>query len=138
MVKFILMFLFCSSLSYYYLYLSKATLLMTIFSLLTLVEILFFFLLWRSDPGRIVSFNYKKESKMNEKHSKLFFLLTQYEPQDICPDCVIMIQKRSKHCDICQQCIKYYDHHCPWVDNCVLFISRPRSEATTTSSFSSS
>jgi len=26
---------------------------------------------------------------------------------------------RGYHCDICKVCVKQYDHHCTWINNCV-------------------
>ncbi|KAM3910685.1 palmitoyltransferase ZDHHC12 isoform 2-T2 [Leptodactylus fuscus] len=26
---------------------------------------------------------------------------------------------RARHCKSCQHCVRRYDHHCPWIENCV-------------------
>lgn len=39
----------------------------------------------------------------------------------ICRKCNILIDKSLKivHCDICNLCCEFYDHHCPWVGKCI-------------------
>ncbi|CXI36650.1 palmitoyltransferase, putative [Plasmodium berghei] len=36
-----------------------------------------------------------------------------------CIQCDLVQMLRSKHCKYCKQCIKTYDHHCLWINNCV-------------------
>ncbi|CAK84652.1 unnamed protein product (macronuclear) [Paramecium tetraurelia] len=43
----------------------------------------------------------------------------QIDPINICPDCWVIKPLRSKHCEFCKKCVVVYDHHCPWINNCV-------------------
>ncbi|XP_020650479.3 palmitoyltransferase ZDHHC12 isoform X3 [Pogona vitticeps] len=36
-----------------------------------------------------------------------------------CGYCMLKQPMRAKHCQTCQHCIRRYDHHCPWVKNCI-------------------
>lgn len=36
-----------------------------------------------------------------------------------CGFCELMQPLRAKHCNECQHCVRRYDHHCPWIGNCV-------------------
>ena len=56
--------------------------------------------------------------KKDEQRSFLE-LLRDINPVDLCPECEVIRSARSRHCAICNQCVERFDHHCPWINNCV-------------------
>jgi palmitoyltransferase len=60
----------------------------------------------------------------------VFGLLTRKHPRKaggdlleaqlpLCPECRQSTRPNEFHCFICGVCIWRYDHHCPWINNCV-------------------
>lgn len=46
-------------------------------------------------------------------------LLEEFDATQLCPECKILRTIRSRHCGVCHQCVERFDHHCPWINNCV-------------------
>ena len=55
---------------------------------------------------------------MHDENVYKEFNINKYQ---ICRKCNLLIDKCLKiiHCDICNICCEYYDHHCPWIGKCI-------------------
>ncbi|CAD8090952.1 unnamed protein product [Paramecium primaurelia] len=117
MFKFAVMLIYCQGITIYYnFYANDSINNLIYYGVSQLFVWLLFMIIWLSDPGKQIL---KQENNEQELLKNLYDILQRYDAKDICPECVCVKAPRSKHCDICQSCVLVYDHHCPWVDNCI-------------------
>ncbi|XP_071621879.1 palmitoyltransferase ZDHHC12 isoform X1 [Heliangelus exortis] len=87
------------------------------FVLLVLCSVLLYFKVSLMDPGFVKSEEEEKADKSEEQS-----MVIPQAPSHIklrrCGYCMVK-PMRAKHCQLCQHCVRRYDHHCPWIENCV-------------------
>ena len=63
-----------------------------------------------SDPGFL---------EANDNLTWLQMVEKKMHINEYCPYCRVKKTSKVKHCHICKKCVKGFDHHCNWIDNCV-------------------
>ena len=69
-----------------------------------------------TDPGRVPKmFEFASTQDDGDECTPMQFITTS-QP---CMVCACYKPPRTHHCSTCERCVLKYDHHCPWIANCI-------------------
>ncbi|CAN1175152.1 Probable protein S-acyltransferase 7 [Linum perenne] len=104
---------------------------LVIISVLTTMDLVFLLLTAARDPGIIPRNTRPPEPEINEgveRDSSQPFRLPRTKDVLVngivvktkyCDTCMLYRPPRCSHCSICNNCVQRFDHHCPWVGQCI-------------------
>ncbi|XP_054628386.1 palmitoyltransferase ZDHHC12-B-like isoform X2 [Dunckerocampus dactyliophorus] len=90
-------------------------LLPVLFFLLVVLSVLLYFAVSLMDPGFVLSDTVKDSELETESMMPQASTLRLRR----CGFCLLQQPMRAKHCQTCKRCVRRFDHHCPWMENCV-------------------
>ncbi|EMD48550.1 palmitoyltransferase, putative [Entamoeba histolytica KU27] len=91
------------------------------FLLLFIIVCIFYFKACYSNPG-IIPRKYRIGNGNDElNNSRIDVILPDniVASRKFCMTCLIIKPLRCSHCRICNNCVEEFDHHCPWLGNCI-------------------
>ena len=91
-----------------------------IYCIIVLLMEIFMFLTFFTEPGIIPKNHpdYQGEIKISEDDEKDITIPRIYT-QRKCPTCNIIRPPGASHCNVCNNCVLDFDHHCAFVSNCI-------------------
>ncbi|KHJ76831.1 DHHC zinc finger domain protein, partial [Oesophagostomum dentatum] len=76
-----------------------------------LIRFFFLFRIVFSNPGII--------EPSDSSRAQFAEMLEHCERVNYCFTCWVNKPKGAKHCSVCDRCVMDFDHHCPWLHQCI-------------------
>ena len=90
--------------------------------LLFILACFFLFSSGMIDPGIMIRGHVNDIKQTNNEYKSKPIRIKQLgfvREYKICQTCYLVRPLRSTHCNICDNCVVRFDHHCPWIGSCV-------------------
>ena len=94
-------------------------------TILAFVSLLYLIICIFSDPGVLPKYTNSKFSEEDIKSTcflkkkKYYFIRGRKFKVKFCSTCHIFRGPSVSHCKKCDNCVENFDHHCPWLGNCI-------------------
>uniref|UniRef100_A0A4W6CPZ0 Palmitoyltransferase n=1 Tax=Lates calcarifer TaxID=8187 RepID=A0A4W6CPZ0_LATCA len=90
-------------------------LLPALFFLVVVLSVLLYFAVSLMDPGFVLT-----DTGAQGSNEEMESMIPQASTPRLrrCGYCLLQ-PMRAKHCQTCKRCVRRFDHHCPWIENCV-------------------
>ena len=93
----------------------------------TIIVFIFFYSVWLYFTARgraeSIRFGYETPEIESQKYFEKYPLTdrpSEYaQALQFCFACELLQPPRSKHCKLCERCVREFDHHCTWLNSCV-------------------
>uniref|UniRef100_A0A3B4AKL1 Palmitoyltransferase n=1 Tax=Periophthalmus magnuspinnatus TaxID=409849 RepID=A0A3B4AKL1_9GOBI len=86
-----------------------------VFFLLVVLSVLLYFAVSLMDPGFVL----EDAAQVLTEETEQMIPDSSVPRVRRCGYCFLLQPMRARHCASCGHCVRRFDHHCPWISNCV-------------------